>query len=164
DATPEPKRLEQQLEGVLDRLQPGWREAVVERRVPSPMGGGGAPPRGGAGGPSRRPRPAGPQGAGPVVAGASGGAGGGVRRGGEGPPRGGARAGARARSGRRGGVNMPVSSARSLVCDVELQAHERLLWNLCYRMTGVAADADDLVQETFLRAIERPPPDTGSEL
>src|SRR5262249_56467578 len=36
DATPEPKRLEQQLEGVLDRLQPGWREAVVQRRVLPP--------------------------------------------------------------------------------------------------------------------------------
>src|SRR5262245_5027783 len=31
-------------------------------------------------------------------------------------------------------------------------------------MTGVAADADDLVQETFLRAIERPPADTDAEL
>src|SRR4029079_8393779 len=31
------------------------------------------------------------------------------------------------------------------------------LWGLCYRLTGVAADADELVQETFVRAMERPP-------
>lgn len=30
---------------------------------------------------------------------------------------------------------------------------------LLYRMTGVGADADDLLQETFRRAWERPPPD-----
>jgi len=38
-----------------------------------------------------------------------------------------------------------------------LREHEAFLWSLLYRLTGCAADADDLVQETFLRAIERPP-------
>ncbi len=35
--------------------------------------------------------------------------------------------------------------------------HERSLWGLAYRLTGIAADADDVVQETFARALERPP-------
>ena len=38
-----------------------------------------------------------------------------------------------------------------------LEAQRRHLWGLCYRMTGNAADADELVQETFVRALERPP-------
>jgi RNA polymerase sigma-70 factor (ECF subfamily) len=41
-------------------------------------------------------------------------------------------------------------------------ADRGFLWGLCYRLTGSAADADDLVQETFLRAVERPPPRTDA--
>jgi RNA polymerase sigma-70 factor (ECF subfamily) len=37
------------------------------------------------------------------------------------------------------------------------EADRRALWGLCYRMTGSAADADDIVQETFVRAMEHPP-------
>ena len=46
----------------------------------------------------------------------------------------------------------------------ELAAHQPLLWRLCYRMTGSAADADDLVQETFVRAIAQPPRDQERDL
>src|SRR5688572_5843666 len=46
----------------------------------------------------------------------------------------------------------------------DLEPHRRLLWSLCYRMTGVAADADDLVQETFVRALTAPPADRSRDL
>jgi RNA polymerase sigma factor (sigma-70 family) len=35
--------------------------------------------------------------------------------------------------------------------------HRRFLWSLSYRMTGSAADADDVVQDTFVKVMERPP-------
>lgn len=39
--------------------------------------------------------------------------------------------------------------------------HRRFLWGLSYRMLADAAEAEDVVQETFARALERPPADTG---
>lgn len=37
--------------------------------------------------------------------------------------------------------------------------HRSFLWGLSYRVTGSAADADDVVQETFIKALEHPPKD-----
>lgn len=41
---------------------------------------------------------------------------------------------------------------------------KRLLWGMCYRMTGSTADADDIVQDTFVKALERPPKDMEAPL
>lgn len=38
--------------------------------------------------------------------------------------------------------------------EAAFRSAERRLWGLCYHMTGVAADADELVQEAFVRAME----------
>ena len=43
-------------------------------------------------------------------------------------------------------------------------AHKRYLWSVCYRLTGDVQDAEDLVQSTFARAIERPPEDRSRPL
>lgn len=43
------------------------------------------------------------------------------------------------------------------------EEHARRLWAVCYRMTGSGADADEIVQETFARAIEHAP-DTSRSL
>lgn len=42
--------------------------------------------------------------------------------------------------------------------------NRKLLWGLSYRMTGSAADADDVLQETFIRLMQKPPADTQEPL
>ncbi|HEX8558220.1 MAG TPA: sigma-70 family RNA polymerase sigma factor [Pyrinomonadaceae bacterium] len=44
------------------------------------------------------------------------------------------------------------------------EENRRFLWGLCYRMTGSAADADDVLQETFVRLLQKPPADTDGPL
>jgi RNA polymerase sigma-70 factor (ECF subfamily) len=39
----------------------------------------------------------------------------------------------------------------------DFDAHRSLLWAIAFRMTGVAADADDVVQDTFARLLAHPP-------
>src|SRR5437016_23615 len=39
------------------------------------------------------------------------------------------------------------------------EQHRDFLWGLSYRLTGNAADADDIVQDTFVRVLDRPPAD-----
>jgi RNA polymerase sigma-70 factor, ECF subfamily len=56
---------------------------------------------------------------------------------------------------------LPAMTARSAELFDE---HRSFLWGLVYRMTGCAADADDLLQETFVRLLERGPDDDGRPL
>ena len=44
------------------------------------------------------------------------------------------------------------------------RAERQRLWGLAYRMTGSADDADDVVQESFARAVETPPDAPPDEL
>jgi RNA polymerase sigma-70 factor (ECF subfamily) len=52
----------------------------------------------------------------------------------------------------------------ALALDALFEEHRRFLWSVCYRMTGNAADADDVVQDTFVRTIERPPDRTDEPM
>jgi RNA polymerase sigma-70 factor (ECF subfamily) len=52
---------------------------------------------------------------------------------------------------------MPDASLASTDLARVFAEERRLLFGLCYRMTGSAADAEDIVQETFARALAQPP-------
>src|SRR6185369_1793492 len=51
----------------------------------------------------------------------------------------------------------------AITADV-FETNRGFLWGLCYRMTGNSADADDIVQETFVRTLKSPPPRTDEPL
>ena len=63
-------------------------------------------------------------------------------------------------------AEVPIAASRAITVSYgELfDEHRSFLWSLLYRLTGCAADADDLVQDTFVRAMERPPADTDASL
>jgi RNA polymerase sigma factor (sigma-70 family) len=53
---------------------------------------------------------------------------------------------------------MTTGVSAALTVDDLFSAHKRMLWGLSYRLTGCAADADDIVQDTFVRALRRSTP------
>lgn len=57
-----------------------------------------------------------------------------------------------------------VSSGLEEVYGAIFDEHRRFLWALVFRMVGCAADADDLLQETFVRFLEKAPVDDGRPL
>jgi RNA polymerase sigma-70 factor, ECF subfamily len=57
-----------------------------------------------------------------------------------------------------------MSSAFATALRRDYALHRDFLWGLCYRMTGSAADADDIVQDTFERALRHPPEDAERSL
>ncbi len=56
----------------------------------------------------------------------------------------------------------PGGSELRRALENEFRAHESTLWNIAYRLTGTVEDADDVLQETFARALSRPPADTSA--
>src|SRR4029450_4850094 len=57
-----------------------------------------------------------------------------------------------------------MAHAQPLAVDTLYEEHRHFLWGLCYRMTGSAADAEDVVQDTFVRGIEHTPGRTNQPL
>jgi len=53
---------------------------------------------------------------------------------------------------------------RAVELETLFRAQRRRLWGLAYRLTGSAEDADDVVQESFLRLVAQPPESPVADL
>src|SRR5215468_11169775 len=73
------------------------------------------------------------------------------------PVRGGLASYSRVRDRRPCSPNENSMSLNPGVLTSWFEQHRSFLWGLSYRMTGSAADADDIVQETFVRAYQHAP-------
>jgi DNA-directed RNA polymerase specialized sigma24 family protein len=57
----------------------------------------------------------------------------------------------------------PDASGQALRVQAALERNHKRLWAICYRMTGLRADADELEPEAATRAIERSAQATGED-
>src|ERR1700745_2793930 len=66
-----------------------------------------------------------------------------------------------------GGISDAAAVARTLACDREayrvlVERHSNYVYRLAYRMTGNPHDAEEVVQEAFLRGYQKLPQFTGN--